>query len=50
LLHHRAIMLAVTLVRNLHPLIGPPIVSPPPSLQLKRKRDRETDLEIGEDC
>jgi hypothetical protein len=32
---------------NLRPLARPPI-APPPSLQLKRKRDREVDLETRE--
>jgi hypothetical protein len=33
---------------NLHPLALPPIASLHPSLWLKRKRDREIDLEIAE--
>jgi hypothetical protein len=45
LLHHRAIKLVVTLTHNLHPLIQSPIISPPPSLWLKRRRYRKTDLE-----
>jgi hypothetical protein len=32
-------------VHNLDPPARSPIVSPPPSLQLKRRRDREIDLE-----
>jgi hypothetical protein len=36
------------LCANLHHLARPPVVSMPPSLRLKRKRNREIDLEIGE--
>jgi hypothetical protein len=45
LFHHGAIKLAVAPVRSLRPLTRYSIVSPPPSLRLKRKSDREIDLE-----
>jgi hypothetical protein len=46
LLHHGAIKLAVTPAHKLHHLARSPIVSPPPSLRLRRKGDRKIDLEI----
>jgi hypothetical protein len=38
LLYYGAIKLMVAPVRNLHPLVGSPIVSPSPSLRVKRER------------
>jgi hypothetical protein len=40
--------MVVAPVCNLRPLARPPIISLPPFLQLKRKRDREADLETGD--
>jgi hypothetical protein len=50
LLHHGAIKLVVAPTHNLCPLVRSPIFSVPPSLWLRRKRDRETHLEIGGSC